>query len=186
MKKARLLNSPAAVQDKIKLIPGLAYAYNRSTEAIALFDGLKNSDDDFVKYAANINAAVLSGKMPATNEAVSCQIAFETDALVDNVKLHRPATAAWTMLDNTAQIEISTVLNPISELLVFRVSGQNRLSLQRIHGTGAAPAPGTALRRNAVATSRGYIEVCREKRVALLVSDSRNKTLEWAKFYEFR
>jgi hypothetical protein len=37
-----------------------------------------------------------------------------------------------------------------------------------------------------VSTNRGYIEVCREKRVALLVSETRNKTVEWAKFYEFR
>lgn len=185
VKKARLLNSPAALQDKVKLALGLAYAYSLRSEAIALFDGLINSADDFVNYAANINAAVLSGKKPATNEAISCQIAFDTDALVDGVKIHRPVTALWIPLDNTAQIEISTVLNPGSDLLVFRVGGQNRLSLQRIRSTGAAPVLSATSRRNAVSTSRGYIEVCRAKSVALLVSETRNKTVEWVKFYEY-
>lgn len=186
VKKAGLLNAPVAEQEKIKLILGLAYAYRNRTEAIPLFDGLKNSADAFVQYAATFNAHVLAGRQPQLGEIPPCQINFDTDAVVDDVKIHRPLTAAWTMLDNAAQIEISTVLNAASELVVFRTVGQNRLSLQRIRRTGTAPALPGATHLNAVATNRGYIRVCPEKRAAVLVNEAQNKAVEWAKYYEFK
>lgn len=186
MEKARLLDSPRSEQDKVKLVRGLAYAYSRRLEAIAMFEELINSPDDFVKYAAGINAAVMSGNKPEIRETITCQIAFETDVPIDDVQLQRPATAAWTMLDNNVRIEVCTVLNPHSDLLVFRVSGQDRFSLQRIHLKGEAPAPSSIPNRNAVTTHRGNIVVCSEKNVALLVSKTRKKTLEWAKYYEFK
>ena len=65
---------------------GLAYAYSRRTEAIPLFDGLKNSADDFVRYAARFNADVLAGKSPAPRNDDLCQINFDTDALVRRVE----------------------------------------------------------------------------------------------------
>lgn len=129
---------------------------------------------------------MLAGRQPQLREIPPCQINFDTDAVVDDVKIHRPLTAAWTMLDNVAQIEISTVLNVASELVVFRTGGQNRLSLQRIRRTGAAPALPGATRLNAVATNRGYIRVCPEKRAAVLVNEAQNKAVEWAKYYEFK
>ncbi|MCE7925953.1 MAG: hypothetical protein DYG98_23130 [Haliscomenobacteraceae bacterium CHB4] len=186
VKKAGLLNAPAAGQEKIKLALGLAYAYSNRTEAIPLFDGLKNSTDAFVQYAATLNANVLAGRQAQLREAPPCQINFDTDAVVDDVKIHRPLTAAWTILDNAAQIEISTVLNKASELVVFRTGGQNRLSLQRMRRTGVAPVLSAATHLHALATNRGYIRVCPEKRAALLINEAQNQAVEWVKYYEFR
>jgi hypothetical protein len=186
-KKARLLNAPTAEQEKIKLALGLAYAYNlRLADAMPLFNSLKTSADGFVNYAARYNADILSGQTPAIGNATSCSLPFDTESLVDGVKPHRPESAAWAMLDNSAQIEVSTTLKTTSDLMVFRAGGLNRVSLQRIRSGAAAPAATQNLHRNTVATNRGYIEVCPEKNAAALVNTTRNKTVEWVKFYEFK
>ncbi len=184
LKKSQLLGSPTTEQGKAKLALGLAYAYNlRVADAAQLFGQLKNSDDAFTRRAADFNAEVLSGKSPSIGELPVCQISFDTDALVDGIKPQSPEPGAWILLDATAQIEISTVIKTTSDLMVFRVGGQNRVSLQRIRS--AVPVPTSDARQDLVATNRGYIEVCREKRVAILVNEARNKTLEWVKYHEF-
>lgn len=185
-KKGKLLDSPLVEQEKVKLALGLAYAYNaRSQEAAALFDELKNSTDDFVQYASRHNSDVIWGKTPAIAEASICSISFDTDALVDGVKPQLPETGAWVLLDPAAQIEISTVVKTNSEVDVFRVGGQNRVSLQRIRTPAPPPEPVSAPRGNVVATNRGHIEVCRDKRAAALVNEARKKTMEWVKYHEF-
>lgn len=187
VKKSKLLNSSPGEQEKVKLALGLAYAYSlRANEAAELFNGLKASTNDFINYSARYNASVLTGIIPAASENPPCQIAFDTDMPVDGIKLHRPEGSAWVMLDNTAQIEISTIVKTNSDLLIFRVGGQNRVSLQRIRRRiASAPPPAPNIRRDIVATNQGYIEVCREKSIAVLFNEARDKTLEWVKYYEF-
>jgi len=182
VKKSKLLGLSAAEQGKVKLALALAYAYNHRTESFAMFDELKASSDNFVGFTANYNASVLAGKTPVTSSNTPCQIISDTDNLVDEVKVHRPVTGAWAMLDNATQIEVSTVPNKTSDLITFRVNGQNRISLQRIRRELAT----TGLSLNAVATSRGHLDVCREKQVIVLVDDKSRQVREWVKYYEFK
>jgi hypothetical protein len=186
VKKSKLLNAAATEQEKVKLALGLAYSYNlRPQDAAAVFNGLKNSADNFVQYAARYNAEVILGNTPPVADVPTCQISFDTEALVDGIKPHRPEAGAWVLLDKNTGTEISTTVKANSELMVFRTGGEQRFSLQRIRSTSAASPLTPAASRKVVSTNRGYIEVCPEKRAAVLVNEARGKAVEWVKYYKF-
>lgn len=182
MKKAGL---PGVEQEKLKLTLALGYAYNRDKAAFALLESLKNAADIFVGYAAGYNLDVLAGKSPAPREWAGCQFNFDTEALIDNISVQHPPNADWTPLEGAAGVEITTLSNPNSILIVFRANGQNRLSLQLVKkGNPVNVASGDPY-RNRTASPRGYIEVCRDRKVAMATGTAPARTVAWIKYFEF-
>lgn len=185
LKKAGLPGASASERDKIKLAFALANAYNHGTSAFSLLEELKNSTDVFVVHTARYNHDVLSGKNPANAESPACQANMDAEATIDGVKLHRPPGVAWIALDPANGIEAGTILHPASTLMVFRVGGQLRLSLQLIRKGNPPSISNTAAFGSRVAANRGYIEVCRSAKVAVPVSLGSNKSTLWVKYYTF-
>jgi len=185
MKKAGLPGAGAAEQEKLKLTLALGQAYNRNQEAFALLESLKSAADGFVKYAAGFNLEVLSGKAPVPREKAGCQFNFDTEALIDNIQVQHPPNADWTLLDGVSGIETTTLANPNSTLVVFRVNGRPRLNVQLIKKGNPVNMVSSDPYQNRTAGTRGFIEVCHSRQVAMATGSAPGRTVAWIKYFAF-